>query len=127
MRLVCCIVTALLFTASAFAADIDFSRHITDLDGKDIPASQEKDAPPLDLLSVSRFALLNEQPQDPRAPPKNSLDKIKRFNLAIKIHGGGVMQLTSEEITLLKSSILDSFGPIVVGRATEILDPEALK
>lgn len=120
--------TLLLLNASAaFAGQVDFSRHILDLDGNDIPATADKGAKPLDLASISGMALLIEPSADPRGSQPASSDKLARFNLALKIHAGGVVDVSSEEITLLKNAIGASYGPLVVGRAVEILDPPAKK
>jgi hypothetical protein len=113
-------------SSSAFAAEpIDFSRHILDLDGKDIPSSGVKDAPPIDLALVAGTALFNEQAADPHAQgqSKDPGEKLARFNLAVKIHESKVVSLSSEEITMLKAAIAQSFGALIYGRAIEILDP----
>jgi hypothetical protein len=111
-----------LFTAtSALARDVDFSRHIVDLDGKDIPTSQAKDAAPLDLKNVATTALLTER-QDPRQTPPDPADKLRRFALALKIHQGGKVDLSAEEIAEVKASIAAAYSALVVGRANEILE-----
>ena len=108
---------------AASAAEVDFSRHILDLDGKDIPMSAAKDAPPLDLATVAGMALLAEPPADPRAPAPDTGDKLRRFDLALRTHGGHVVSLSAEDIALLKAAVSKSYGPLVVGRAFELLDP----
>lgn len=120
------IITTLFFVSNAFAAEIDFSRHITDLDGKDIPSSAAKDAKPIDLASISGMALLTEPPAE-RGQAQSPADKLARFNLALKIHAGGKIDLSSEETTLLKNAIGTVYPPLVVGRAIEILDPKPTK
>jgi len=121
------IAASMLLASGAFAAEVDFSRHITDLDGKDIPTSATKDAKPLDLAAVAGMALLTEPPADPRGPQPSSADKLARFTLALKIHAGGNVVLSSEETTLLKTAIGAVYAPLVVGRAVEILDPPEKK
>ena len=116
------IIALFLSVSSAFAGEVDFSRHIVDLDGKDIPSSQAKDAPPLDLATVAGMALLTEPPTE-RGQPQNPVDKLARFNLALKIHAGGKVNLSSEETTLLKAAVGAAYPPLVVGRADQILDP----
>lgn len=119
------IATSMLIASGAFAAEVDFSRHITDLDGKDIPSSQAKDAQPLDLAMVAGIALLTEPPTERGQPPQNPVDKLARFNLALKVHAGGKVNLSSEETTLLKAAVGVAYPPLVVGRADQILDPPA--
>lgn len=113
-----------LISSAAFAGEpIDFSRHILDPDGKDIPTSKESDAPPMDLARLAQVGLLTEPPADPRGPQMGMDAKLARYNLWLKIHGGGLVSLTSEEITLLKTAIAAVSPPLLVGRAIEILDP----
>lgn len=118
---------ALMASAGAALADpVDFSAHIVDLDGRDIPMSQDKGAPALDLRRAAEVALLAEpDSRDPRAPPRDFAEKSRRFDLALRIHDGGKIALTAEEVTLLKTAIAASFGPLIVGRAIQILDPAA--
>ncbi len=53
-------------------------------------------------------------------------DKVKRFKLAQRIHDAqGEVDISSEEITLLKSLIAKAYTPLVVGRAFAILEAEA--
>ena len=122
MKLLTSSVVAVLAAGYAGAAEVDFSRRITDLDGKDIPASADKGANPLDLARVAGLALLAQSPDDARMAQEA---KLARFNLAIKVHSGGRVDLTSEEVTLLKGAISAAYPPLVVGRAVEILDPPA--
>ena len=120
------VASGMLLSSHAFAGEpIDFTKHILDLDGKDIPTSTAKDAPPLDLAMVASNSLLNEPAADARQPNqgKDPNEKMNRFNLAIKIHDGKTVALTSEEITMLKAAIAQSFGALIYGRAVEILDP----
>lgn len=116
----------LLMTQSALAGEpIDFSRFMIDLDGKNIPIS-DKDPTPISLGRVAEMALLSEPPSDPRDPRNASsslVDKTKRFDLALRIHNEKKLSLSSEDTTLLKQAIADSFAPIIVGQAVKILDP----
>jgi hypothetical protein len=128
MKHIVSFIALILIASSAYAGEVDFSKHILDLDGKDIPSSQAKDAPPLDLATVAGIALLTEAPADPRGGrPADSTDKLARFKLAVKVHGGSAVDLSSEEVTTLKTAVSAVYGPLVVGRAIEILDPPAKK
>ena len=115
--------------AALAAEPVDFSKHILGLDGKDLPGPGGKDAPPLDLATVCETALLVELPADPQHPQqgRDAADKLLRFKLSMRIHAGSPVTLTAEEVTMLKVSLAATYGPLVVGRAVEILDPAALK
>lgn len=121
------LLVALLCAEPAFAREIDFSKKIVDLDGKPIPSTKAEDAPALDLKTVAEIAILSEKPQDPRDPrslPPDPTEKLKRFALALKIHHGGVVDVSAEEIAQIKSAISNMYNAFVFGRAVEILDPE---
>jgi hypothetical protein len=105
----------LLFGTLAFAQDkprhIDFTAAILTLDGKKIPTTDAKDAPALTLGIVSENALFTNLEEDKAASgeTKNSI-----FALSMKIHG---------QKSLLKKRIGEAYGPLIVGRAYQLLDP----
>ncbi|MFA5406994.1 MAG: hypothetical protein WC307_06580 [Candidatus Nanoarchaeia archaeon] len=95
--------------------EIDFNQTINDLDGKPIPNELHE---AVTLKSISRTALLNMAPDEKLKPE----DKVKRYDLAMKIYLGTKVDLTIEEIAMLKPIIGNSFGPLVVGRAYSMLE-----
>lgn len=53
-------------------------------------------------------------------------EKVKRFKLAQRIHdAAGEVDISAEEITLLKSLIAKAYTALVVGQAYAILEAEA--
>lgn len=56
---------------------------------------------------------------------KMSLDqKMKQYALLQSVHKGGVVDLTAEEITLIKSRGVKMLGIIALGRMCELLETE---
>lgn len=52
-------------------------------------------------------------------------DKVKRFKLAQQINDAdGEVEVTAEQVSLLKSLIAKGYTPLVVGQAYEILEGE---
>lgn len=51
-------------------------------------------------------------------------EKLKRYQLAVKINGGGEVDLTAEEIALLKLLIGRAYPPLVVGQAYLLLEKD---
>jgi hypothetical protein len=49
-------------------------------------------------------------------------EKVKKYELAKRIYEADEIELTAEEITLIKSRVGDTFVPIVVGRVFEMLE-----
>lgn len=80
------------------------------------------------LKHVCMDALLNPEVElgpdgKPRPVDISGQKKFDRWALATKINNAnGVINLKSEEITLLKNLIGKGFGPIVVGPAWDVLE-----
>lgn len=58
-------------------------------------------------------------------PDEQQLDgseKAKRYALAQKIHAGGEVDLTSDDLALTKKLIGKAYGPVVVGPAYALID-----
>lgn len=107
---------AILLSTSAYA--IDFKAEMKSLDDKPIPTSVS-DPTPVTLGKVCEEALIADHlPNDtPDAKEKNS-----RFWLAKKIHEAKE-PLTAEEIAMAKKVVGMAYGPLIIGRAYELLDP----
>jgi len=58
------------------------------------------------------------------APTKDEkgVDKVRKYELAKTIFKGGEVDLTPEDIILIKQQVGDNFAPIVVGQVFEMLD-----
>lgn len=111
------LLAASILVLASPAIAVDFKAHIKNLDGSTVPMSTT-DPSPLTLGKICEDALIATLPND--APV--DAEKKKRFWLAMKIHEGK-SPLTAEETTLVLKVIGLAYGPLVVGRATELLDP----
>jgi hypothetical protein len=102
---------------------IDFTQHLTGLDGKDIlltgPSSQ-----PATLSDVAIQAL-TAQFNDEQTMP--GAKKFELYELARKVYQNKAATLTAEELATLKDRIGKFWGPAVVGAAWPLLDPNAGK
>jgi len=58
------------------------------------------------------------------APVKEDkgVDKVRKYELAKMIFKGGEVDLTPEDIVLIKKQVGDNFAPIVVGQVWDMLD-----
>lgn len=105
---------------------IDFSTVLNDLKGVPLkdglpPAEgQEDKREELTLGSVVCSALLATYPDENNLDPKV---KFQRFKLAEKASDGGEQELTVEDAAEIKKLLGKAWGPLVMGRAYEILDP----
>lgn len=89
----------------------------TDEAGKDIIEQR-----PITLAGIAVNALL-AQHEDERALP--GADKVKRYKLAQKIHdAAGEMDVTAEDVALLKTLIGKTYPPLLVGLAWQILEAD---
>ncbi len=101
---------------------IDMLQHLKSLE----PDEFIKDAPdgsPVSLRSVCTMALNGGDQRD-----VTEKDKLERFFLAQKISLVGKVELTADEIVLLKRLVgaFPHYGPLIVGRVFEILDPASM-
>jgi hypothetical protein len=115
---------SILFTAAltAAAGAADFKAPILNLDGSRISTVPgDEKSPPLTLGKVCEDALIATLPND----NPDVGEKGRRFFLALKIHAG-TAELTADEVTLVKKVVGLAYGPLVVGRAIELLDPAAV-
>jgi hypothetical protein len=106
--------------STALAASIDFMQPMIDLTGQPIPTSQT-DKTPVTLGDVAATALLNSYPDERDITGD---EKVKRFDLAVLAKGGKPVDLTAENVAKIKQLIAKSYGPLIVGRAYAILDPD---
>ena len=120
---------------------IDFNYKFTELDGTIIPEQppemvkndngemEEKKYPPFTLRKACTNVLVMRE-VDEKGRPKQltGKEKVERYELAKKIHHSkGLVDLTVEEIALLKELVGRIYPPITVGQAFEILDPHSEK
>lgn len=87
----------------------NFDLVLKDLDGTIIKTNGEKDFTMKDAVIN---ALLQVFPDEQNL---EGTEKLKRYNLATRIHKGGDLVIETEEIALIKKLIGKAYGPIVVG------------
>jgi hypothetical protein len=136
MRLIHVAVAAFaLGISSAHAGEIiDFSAKILDIKGGEIPRENPKpgpdgkmlQAPALTLADVCEVSLLDDGRSASRGQPMQGVDpaeKLRRFQMAVKIETEKKFPLSSDESTWLKS-IIGSIEPTwIFGQASVLLDP----
>ena|SRR6516225_8174052 len=99
---------------------IDFDSEIRDLANAPIINGEKH----LDLAAIATNALLTPQAAEQNIPVE---EKVKRFQLALRIANGGALDIALEDVVLLKNIIGKAYPPLVVGRAFELLDPSPVK
>jgi hypothetical protein len=92
----------------------NFDAPLTDFDGKPFEDGST-------LKTICMAALVSAADGDQQAKGE---DKVKLFQLAQRIHAGGVIDVTSEDIATLKGRIGKLFGVVAVGRAFELLEAD---
>lgn len=53
---------------------------------------------------------------------ESGVDKVKKYELAKMIHKGKTIDLTSEDITMLKDAVALGYAPLIVGQVFEMLE-----
>jgi len=82
-------------------------------------AEDPKKAKPLTLRAVACMALTGHHPQE----NIDGLEKVRRFTLAQRIHVQDLVEMTVEEVALVKLLINQTYGTVVVAPAWALLDP----
>jgi len=115
------LLAVILISAPALA--IDFTAPMVDLDGN--PFTNDKGQPVgATLGSVAENALLAAYPDEGSLPGE---EKVKRFVLARKIHEAKNVELSAEDVALIKKLIAKDFaGSLVTGEAWSLLDPASV-
>lgn len=92
---------------------------LTIVDGKQLPVDR-----PLTLASIAVNALLAPY-EDERGLSGD--EKVRRYKLAQAIHAAPTVEVevSAEQIAMLKSLIAKSYAPLVVGQAYALLEEEA--
>ncbi len=73
---------------------------------------------PVTVGSVCLTALLTATADDKSTPA----EKVSKWKLAQRIHKGGDVALTPEDLTALKAAVGPLFGPLVVGQVFDWAD-----
>jgi hypothetical protein len=110
---------AALFVTTANAAD--FTTVLVDLGGK--PLVIEQGTPPMTLGDAVSAALV--MPFKDESP--SGQEKVKRWALALRVHAAKDIELTADDVTLIKNLVAKAYGPLIVGQVWEILDPASVK
>lgn len=96
----------------------NFTAPIKNLDGKPLKEGDRE----VTIGSIAVNALLTPY-EDERNLSGD--DKVKRFRLAQSIHDAdGEIEVTVEQVALLKSLIAKAYSPLIVGQAWAILETE---
>lgn len=95
---------------------INLSKSFVDLKNKSI----ENEGQLFTLKDAITQCLLIEFPNE----TPDAEDKVKRFKLAIKVNGAteDSIELSAEDISLIKKVIGKSFGALIVGQAFDFLE-----
>lgn len=96
----------------------DVTLEILGLDGK----TQEQDGKPITLRSACCHVLLvgfNDELN------LSGEDKLRRWKLALRIHGESPVELTAKEVTEIMGLVAKAYNPGVVGPVWLLLDPES--
>ncbi len=87
-----------------------------DLEGQALQVPSTTGTKDATLAIVATKALLDADVREDGAA------KVRAFNLALRVHAGGEVDLSAEEIVLIKERIGLLYGPVVVGPAWALLE-----
>ena len=105
---------------------IDFDQVMKTVTGEPITVPNDEDKPEETLLLKTvcvnaiffiRPALPGEKPEEVKGE-----DKVKQYQLALKVQEGGEQDITAEEAAWLKKKVNDLYGILIAGQALMMLD-----
>lgn len=103
---------------------IDFGKKLTDFNGNPVKQMNgDKSLVDASLSSVCVEALMARFPDETLSAEQ----QLSRYALAKAIHKAEALEITTDDIVLLKRLLAKGYGPAIVGAACEILDPAAIK
>jgi len=96
----------------------NMEEELVGFDGK--PITEGEDDSPVTLGKVLMMACVNANPQE----HKTGEDKLKIYRLLQTVHAGGDVELTAEEVALLKELVGVIYGVGMVGAVYDCLEKE---
>lgn len=93
---------------------------LTNLDGeplKDADAKGEAVDATLKMCVINALLAPAQQGQK----PETGVEKLKKYNLASKVNDNEEIELSAEEISLIKDRVGELFPPLVVGQVFKLL------
>lgn len=93
----------------------NFDAEIKDFDGNSLRDGEN--ALTLKVVAVNSLMAIYPDERD-----ISGNEKLARYKIASKVHGGGMVELTAEEVAKIKALIGKAYSPAVVGPAFEILE-----
>lgn len=99
---------------------VDFDQKLRFLNGQDLKIKNGDEEVILTLKVACIEALLQNHPddQESRAPGK----AMAAYNLAMVVNKGGVQEVTSEDISMLKAKVEKHFAPLIIGQVWDLLE-----
>lgn len=103
---------------------VNFDAKILDL--KNEPVKDDDGKTDATLGTVSAKVLLAVFPDEAQTPAKEQMKlKVARYELAKAVSKGGEQDVSVEDVAILKELMARAYGPLVVGRCYELIDPPA--
>lgn len=106
---------AVCLCAALPASAADFTAPLLDLDGVAIKQGDKE----VTLGEVAANSLLGNYPDERELVGD---EKLRRLELALKVRAARDPKLTPEEIALIKKLVSKAYGPLVSGRAWQVLN-----
>lgn len=93
---------------------VNFGATMKDMDGSDVIENGK----PVTLAAIGVVSLLaNFDKENPAVE-----EKLARYRIAHKIKDGGIVDLTVEELSVVKAMVGKVYGTMIVGQAFQLLE-----
>lgn len=99
---------------------MDLKKTLTNLHGTDLTREGAGDsAEPLTIAWAISNALVNT----PQLDAMSIEESMRRYNLHTRISDANVVELSAEDIVLIKNAVAATYTPIIVGQIVSEIDP----
>ncbi len=95
---------------------VDMSKVLTTMDGKALMESDDKG----EAIEVTAQAVVVNALLTPVQNEKG-VDKLRKFELAKKVHGDNGVDLDEDDIKLIKDRVGEVYAPLIVGQIYDLL------
>jgi hypothetical protein len=101
---------------------INFDSEVLNLENKPLVETIDGKVVNYTLKKICVNALMANIPTPQNAPQETGMEKFKKFELSKKIYNGGEVEVTAEDITLIKKQVGVCYGAIIVGPVYNLLE-----
>lgn len=111
---------------------LNFNSEITDYDNESIPLKKDSEGNTEEVMTLGSMAITALNAMSEKDKNMAADEKINRASLSLQIHdamkkGDGNVDVSHEDVVLIKKLMNDVYNPLPLMRAYDIMDPKPKK